>query len=53
MLNGFGKKQWVAPVLEKIEMADTQVGPMCSQNGQDTGSKGMPGVEQQGCAVGS
>ena len=23
MMRGCGKKQWVAPVLEKIEMADT------------------------------
>jgi hypothetical protein len=48
-----GKQVWVAPKLENIEMHQTQFGPMCSQNGQSTGSKGMAGVEQQGCAIGS
>jgi hypothetical protein len=33
MVHGCGKKQWVVPVLEKIEMANTQGCP--STGGQD------------------
>lgn len=47
------KQTWVAPRLEKIEMSQTQFGPMCGQNGQTTGSKDSAGAEQMGCSVGS
>ncbi len=45
MVSRYGKKQWVVPVLEKIEMANTQqIAPGCSE----TPSKQKPGVETPG-----
>ncbi len=42
MIRRCSEKQWVVPVLEKIEMANTQqIAPGCSE----TPSKQKPGVE--------
>lgn len=52
MVHGCSKKQWVVPVLEKIEMAQTRVDIFC---GGGTGSKNKTKSEnpQANCSAGS
>ena len=52
MVRGYGEKQWVVPVLEKIEMSQTNAG--CNNSGTPTGSKAGGMAETPGnCAPGS
>ncbi len=49
MVYGCGKKQWVVPVLEKIEMADTHGALGCAEGHK----KNNPGEEKGMCGQGS
>ena len=52
MARGYGEKQWVVPVLEKIEMSQTNGG--CVNSGQQTGNKDVIAPEaDSNCAPGS
>ena len=51
MVSRYGKKQWVVPVLEKIEMANTRL-VICGAQSNPL-PKNNPGPEQGNCGAGS